>query len=111
MILIGSLFDLQLRPDSVPISILDPLGHALSESTVPKNYYTAAYWRCRPTIDGNIICAGGLQRNEDPNGNDFRNGFAHKLNMDGKILWEQNTVLWTVWELFFNPRPLGMVDF
>ena len=103
MILIGSLFDLQLRSDSVLISIMDPLGNVLSEFTVPKNYYTAAYWRCKPTIDGNIICAGGLQRNEDPNGNDFRNGFAHKLNMDGKILWEQEySAVDSLVELFFN---------
>ncbi|MBK8151589.1 MAG: hypothetical protein IPK61_00015 [Saprospiraceae bacterium] len=39
---------------------------------------------------------------------DLRNGFAHKLNMDGKILWEQEySAVDSPVELFFQSRPLS----
>ncbi len=103
LILLGSSYDYQTDSVAILYSIIDTSGKIIHEFKDTRNYESIGYWRCKPTLDGNIICAGDMQRTGDILDDDLRNGFAHKLNMDGKILWEQEySAVDSLVELFFN---------
>ncbi|MBK9378214.1 MAG: hypothetical protein IPM86_08205 [Saprospiraceae bacterium] len=103
LILLGSSFDFQTDTAAILYRYHRYVRKIIHEFKDTRNYEQIEYWRCKPTLDGNIICAGDMQRTGDILDDDLRNGMAHKLNMDGKILWEQEySAVDSLVELFFN---------